>query len=64
MKIFKIRINYKSGIQEEVWCKNFEYSSRPNGDRKASWEFYGEKGAIALCIENVESIWQIEERDV
>lgn len=57
IKVFKIRINYKSGIQEVIKMREFEIS----GDfSKVKWVTLSQKHRIiALGIDNIESVYQL-----
>lgn len=58
--VFLIRINYKTGIQEEFWVTNFSVSG-------GKWEwtpYMDSKKPILLYIENIESVWQIDTKKV
>lgn len=62
MTIYKIRVNYKSGISETFWCENFEY-----GSGSYSWKPIYHEGNIKpllLGSDNVESVWQIDHTEI
>jgi hypothetical protein len=50
MKVFNIRLNYKSGIQEEFQFTKFESSN--DG---IEWASYGEKRPLGIGAESFES---------
>ena len=52
---YKIRINYKNGIQEEFWCTEFEIS----GGRWVWSSCSNGMKPIVLNIDTVDSVWQI-----
>lgn len=60
---YLIQLNYKSGRQINFWCKAFEV--KPNGS--ISWTAADEEYqplSIANEITDIESIWQIDSREV
>ena len=59
MKIYTIQINYKSGISVTAEFKSF---SVKGGGWK--WSAYGDKSPVILGVDNIESVWQISEREV
>ena len=52
---FKVRVNYKSGIQEEFWCEKFSIKGA-----QYSWT-YADKGMnpIKIGVDDIESVWQV-----
>lgn len=57
IKVFKVRINYKSGIQELIKVKKFEIK---NDFSSATWTESSAKNQILVMgLENIESIYQI-----
>jgi len=61
---FLVRINYKSGIQEEFWTyylwRHFE-----NGVfKELKWEYCGNPHPDILNIDAMESMWIIEVRGI
>jgi hypothetical protein len=50
MKVFNIRLNYKSGIQEE-----FQFTKFESTDKGIEWISYGEKRPLGIGAENFES---------
>lgn len=64
---YLIRINYKSGIQEEFWVKNIEVKINSQGDiTDAEWTIFIDKDnildvyrPIVMCVNNIESVWQL-----
>lgn len=56
-KVFKVRINYKSGIQEVIKVKKFEIKKDFSS---ATWTIYSAKNrALAIGLQNIESVYQI-----
>ncbi len=55
-KQYLVRVNYKSGIQEEFWCTEFNIKSRTY-----SWDPVG-KNPLQLGADNVESVWVLNQR--
>jgi hypothetical protein len=52
---FKVRVNYKSGIQEEFWCTDFVRK-----DAVTSWTaIHLSMKPISIAHDNIESIWQV-----
>lgn len=52
---YKVRINYKSGIQEEFWCKAFEIKGG-----QYSWTYVDKRmNPIKIGVEEIESVWQV-----
>ena len=57
IKVFKVRINYKSGIQEVIKVKKFEIK---NDFSSATWTIHSAKNrALAIGLQNIESVYQI-----
>lgn len=57
VKVFKVRINYKSGIQEVIKVKKFEIKSDFSS---ATWMVYNAKNRIlAIGLQNIESVYQL-----
>lgn len=59
MKVYTVQINYKSGISVTAEFKSFRVEG---GVWK--WSAYGDKNPVILGVDNIESVWQISERDV
>lgn len=58
--VFKIKVNYKSGISEVFECLSFKVKQ---GD--VTWEAFGDvKPLLMNYHEAVESVWQISHREV
>lgn len=56
---FLIRVNYKSGIQEEFWVR--EFTIKPDGS--LSWWCAGSHPVpISISNSNIESVWQVKVR--
>jgi len=58
--VFKVKINYKSGISEVFECKKFTIKS----DDSMTWEIYNakKKKPIDITVNGVagiESVWQV-----
>ena len=51
MKIFNIRLNYKSGIQEE-----FQFTKFESTETGIEWVSYGDKRPLGIGAENLESV--------
>lgn len=63
MKQYLIQINYKSGKTINFWCKEFEIKQ----DGAISWvvaDVSFRPLSIADKISDIESIWQIDDREV
>lgn len=63
MKQYLVQLNYKSGKTVEFWCKEFEIKQ----DGGLSWTVVDPKFrplSIADKISDIESIWQIDDREV
>jgi len=66
MKVYKLRINYKSGISVEAEFKSFTFDGK-----SYKYEIYA-KDAVTFCgvgpvyigADNIESVWQISSREV
>lgn len=56
MKVqYKVRVNYKSGIQEEFWCKNFNINHGT-----WTWKSIDDNmKPIMINIDEVESVYQV-----
>lgn len=57
VEIFLVRVNYKSGIQEEFWCTKFNVQNN-----QYTWEaaFYSDvTRPVVINPDNIESVWQI-----
>ena len=59
MKVFTVQINYKSGISVTAEFKSFSIEGGV-----WEWSTYGDKIPVRLGVDNVESVWQISEREV
>ena len=59
MKVFTVQINYKSGISVTADFNSFSIEGGV-----WEWSAYGDKIPVRLGAENVESVWQISEREV
>ena len=59
MKVYTVQINYKSDISVTAEFKSFGVEG---GVWK--WSAYGDKNPVILGVDNIESVWQISERDV
>jgi len=58
--IYKIRVNYKSGIQEEFWVK--EFSIKNDNWKWVSFDII--KSPIYMNVDEIESVWQLESKEV
>lgn len=57
MKIYyKLRINYKSGIQEEFWCSDFKI----DGDTYTWVSKNDTMKPVKIGVDCVESVWQVD----
>ena len=71
---FFIRVNYKSGIQEEFWVKDFKTESNQDGLSSVEWtlcfdekndpEGYKSPRPVTIGVDNIESIWQLKIEDI
>ncbi len=59
MTVYKIRVNYKSGHQEEAWFKDFKATLQGY-----TWVNYKGTRPLFLNKDEVESIWVIDEKEV
>lgn len=59
MKVYTVQINYKSGISVTAEFKSFVVEG---GVWK--WSAYRDKNPVILGVDNIESVWQISEREV
>lgn len=59
--VYKVRVNYKSGISEEFWAFNFEYENN-HGAETYTWKklHKSTSGPIQLNIDSVDSTWLLE----
>ena len=57
---YLIRINYKSGIQEEVWVTEFTISMDTYSWCESSST---KKSIIDLGVDNIESVYQLDTRE-
>lgn len=61
INVFKIKINYKSGISEVFECKEFNLKGK-----NISWKFHSfQYKPIDIAfnsVEDIESIWQVGHR--
>ena len=59
-KQFLVRINYRSGISEEFWVKNFTYTP----GQRATWDRanYSSPYPHHLGIDDIESVWVVKTR--
>lgn len=57
---FLIRINYKSGIQEEFWASEFTY----DGAGSYTWHPVGKfsNRPLKMNVDEIESVWQAKAR--
>lgn len=67
-KVFTIRVNYKTSIQEEFDCTEFSVSGTTGGPLSYNWEAYTPKGKgarpVFLNPDEIESVWQVSSRTV
>lgn len=59
---YLIRINYKSGIQEQLWCTNYDFKYDENEITSYSLSGLNKNRPIALVLSNVESVWFVKRR--
>lgn len=59
VEVYKVRVNYKSGIQEEFECTDCTVTQH-----SIQWVAYGCTGPLHLNYEEVESVWRLSKRTV
>lgn len=61
IKVYGIRVNYKSGISMEFEVVSFSIKRDPRGAVSYNWEVYDETKPhpVLLGADDVESVWQI-----
>jgi len=62
MIIFTVRVNYKSGLQEEFECTEFSVE-KSGGGLSLEWLAHGDKRPLMISPDDVESVWQLDVRD-
>jgi|GEM_PF-3010856 len=62
--IYKIRVNYKSGIQEEFWVKEF-HISRDEVINKVEWLHNSDEcKPLFIGVGSIESVWQVGYKEI
>lgn len=60
-EIYKVRINYKSGISETHWFTDFKYSKDHSGAMTMKWApAFTNARPVLLGVDDVESVWQVD----
>lgn len=62
--LYKVRINYRSGIQEEFWCLDFSYGPNSRGIGTYNWTLpttpYSSEMPVQIGPSDIESVWIVE----
>lgn len=61
IKIFLVRVLYKSGHHEDFWVKNFKVG-REFGSTTLEWEAYEGKAPIMIGVDDIAAIWQLDSK--
>lgn len=64
MKVYKVQVNYKSSRSEVFECVTLNTTSKNGTLTGIEWESYGGVKPVLIGINDIESIWQIGEREV
>lgn len=64
MKVYRVRVNYKSSRSEVFECVTFKTTTQSGTLTGIEWESYGDVKPMLIGINDIESIWQIGEREV
>lgn len=64
MKVFKIKIIYKSGATHEFEVTDFSYEET-SGVTKVEWYSYSmENKPLSIGLEDIAAVWQVGVREV
>lgn len=64
MKVFKIKIIYKSGATHEFEVTDFSYEET-SGVTKVEWDSYSmENKPLRIGLEDIAAVWQVGVREV
>lgn len=64
MKVFKIKIIYKSGATHEFEVTDFSYEET-SGGKKVEWDSYSmENQPLSIGLEDIAAVWQVGVREV
>lgn len=64
MIVYTIRINYRSGHQEEYDCLDFSVTFTRLGEFSClNWKPHGDKRPLFVNADEVESVWQMKAVD-
>lgn len=61
VKVFTIRVLYKSGQTQDFDCTKFEYEINV-ASNKVSWEAFGKVKPLLFNIEEVSAIYKVKEK--
>lgn len=64
MKVFKIKIIYKSGATHEFEVTDFSYEET-SGGKRVKWDPYSiENQPLSIGLEEIAAVWQVGVREV
>lgn len=64
MKVFKIKIIYKSGATHEFEVTDFNYEEISRG-KKVTWDSYSmENRPLVIGVDDIAAVWQVGVREV
>lgn len=64
MKVFKIKIIYKSGATHEFEVTDFSYEET-SGRKRVKWDAYSiENQPLSIGLEEIAAVWQVGVREV
>ena len=64
MKVFKIKIIYKSGATHEFEVTDFNYEET-SGIKKVNWDSYSmENRPVVIGVNEIAAVWQVGVREV
>lgn len=63
---FKVRVNYRSGIQETFWVWEMNVKTNVNGVCSIKYKSVNQNRPVdvAACTEFIESVWTLETKRV
>lgn len=64
MKVYTIRILYKSGDAMQFECTSFEIETDFRNNKTFKWNSYGKVCPIMLGSDEITAVWQLSQREV
>lgn len=61
---YKVRIVYKSGYFHDYWVWKFDVVRDSASVKSIAWQCVDIERPLAICVDNIESVWQIEQKKV